>query len=55
MYNIVTDTNMISIRDEIFCDFDQTSDPIVNNYIDDLVIQFLNSNENIQRIKYLHR
>ena len=50
MYNIVTDTNLISIREEIFCDFDQTSDPIVNNYIDDLVIHFLNSDNN----KYLH-
>jgi hypothetical protein len=46
MYNIVTDTNLISIREEIFCDFDQSSDEIVNNYIDDLVIHFLNSDNN---------
>ena len=50
MYNIVTDTNLISIREEIFCDFDQTSEPTVNNYIDDLVIHFLNSKSN----KYLY-
>ena len=46
MYNIVTDTNLISIREEIFCDFDQSSDQIFNNYIDDLVIHFLNSDNN---------
>ena len=54
MYNIVTDTNLLSIRESIYCDFDQTSDPTVNNYIDDLVIHFLNNNNNNNNNKYLY-